>query len=87
MATAVFLVTYALMSTAGLTASCAFMLPVAVHPNRNEFGSGYLRIPDMTRAGFWLNTFSIVIITIVIYFYLPCVWGIDITDSPDAFRK
>ncbi|MCF6138504.1 SLC13 family permease [Pseudalkalibacillus berkeleyi] len=78
---------YALMIGAGLAASCAFMLPVATPPNAVVFGSGYLRIPDMMRAGFWLNIASIVIVTIAIYFYLPIVWGIDLTTFPDAFNK
>ncbi|WP_408007456.1 SLC13 family permease [Pseudalkalibacillus sp. A8] len=78
---------YALMIGAGLAASCAFMLPVATPPNAVVFGSGYLRIPDMARAGLWLNLLSVVIITIAIYLYLPAVWGIDITSFPETFRK
>ncbi len=78
---------YALMIAAGLAASCAFMLPVATPPNAVVFGSGYLRIPDMARAGLWLNLLSVVIITIAIYLYLPAVWGIDITSFPDTFKK
>ncbi|MCF6409025.1 SLC13 family permease [Pseudalkalibacillus salsuginis] len=78
---------YALMIAAGLAASCAFMLPVATPPNAVVFGSGYLRIPDMARAGLGLNLISIVIITIAIYLYLPAVWGIDITSFPDTFKK
>ncbi|MGP4078551.1 SLC13 family permease [Pseudalkalibacillus sp. R45] len=78
---------YVLMIGAGLAASCAFMLPVATPPNAVVFGSGYLRIPDMARAGLWLNIISIVIITIAIYLYLPAVWGIDITSFPDSFRQ
>ncbi|WP_261130486.1 DASS family sodium-coupled anion symporter [Bacillus sp. Marseille-Q3570] len=78
---------YALMIGAGLAASCAFMLPVATPPNAVVFGSGYLRIPDMARAGLWLNIISVVIITIAIYLYLPAVWGIDITSFPDSLRQ
>ncbi|WP_221566618.1 DASS family sodium-coupled anion symporter [Alkalihalobacillus sp. TS-13] len=78
---------YTLMIGAGLAASCAFMLPVATPPNAVVFGSGYLRIPDMARAGLWLNIISVVIITIAIYLYLPVVWGIDITSFPDSLRQ
>lgn len=44
-----------LMLPAAVSASCAFMLPIATPPNAIVFGSGYLSIPQMARAGFWLN--------------------------------
>ncbi|MYL63229.1 DASS family sodium-coupled anion symporter [Bacillus hwajinpoensis] len=77
---------YALMIGAGIASSCAFMLPVATPPNAVVFGSGYLKIPDMARAGFWLNATSVVIITLAIYFYMPIVWGIDLTQIPTKFK-
>lgn len=78
---------YSLMIAAGVAASCAFMLPVATPPNAVVFGSGYLRIPDMAKAGLWLNIVAVVLITIAIYFYLPFVWGIDLTTFPDRFNS
>lgn len=60
-----------LMIGATLAASCAFMLPVATPPNAVVFGSGYLRIPDMVRTGFWMNIMSIILISLIIYFVLP----------------
>lgn len=77
---------YTLMIGAGFAASCAFMLPVATPPNAVVFGSGYLRIPDMAKAGFWLNVVSVVIVTLAIYFYMPLIWGIDVTSFPDSFK-
>ena len=46
-----------------LAATCAFMLPVATPPNAIAYGSGYVRIPQMAKAGLWLNLIGIVLIT------------------------
>ncbi|MEO1450904.1 MAG: DASS family sodium-coupled anion symporter, partial [Bacteroidota bacterium] len=72
---------YLLLVAATLAASCAFMLPVATPPNAVVFGSGYLRIPDMVRAGVLLNLLSIPLITLVAYFLLPGIWEF----APDQF--
>ena len=44
---------YILMVAASVSASCAFMLPVATPPNAIVFGSGYLKMPDMVKKGFY----------------------------------
>lgn len=77
---------YALMIAAGVAASCAFMLPVATPPNAVVFGSGYLRIPDMAKAGFALNIIGVILVTLSIYFLLPLFWGIDLTTIPETFK-
>ncbi len=77
---------YGLMIAAGVAASCAFMLPVATPPNAVVFGSGYLKITDMIKAGFWINIACIFLITAAIYFLLPAVWGIDLTVLPDMMK-
>ncbi|MFK7970212.1 MAG: DASS family sodium-coupled anion symporter [Bacteroidia bacterium] len=77
---------YGLMVSATVAASCAFMLPVATAPNAVVFGSGLIEMKDMIRAGFQLNIISIVIITIVMYFLLPLVWGIDLGSFPVAIK-
>ncbi|MCO6480619.1 MAG: anion permease [Phaeodactylibacter sp.] len=66
-----------IMVGATLAASCAFMLPVATPPNAVVFGAGYLKIPDMVRAGIWLNVISIIIITLLIYVALPYLWAFN----------
>ena len=66
-----------LMVGATVAASCAFMFPVATPPNAVVFGSGYLRIPDMAKTGVWMNLFSIIFLTIMVYFLLPILWGFN----------
>jgi len=68
---------YLLMVGATIGASCAFMLPVATPPNAVVFGSGYLTIPDMLKTGVWLNIISILLITALVYFLLPLLWGFE----------
>ncbi len=69
---------FGLMVAGVLAASCAFMLPVATPPNAIVFGSGYIRMADMIRAGFWLNLISIAVIGLAVYYLLPVLWGIDL---------
>ena len=78
---------YTLMIAAGVAAASAFMLPVATPPNAIVFGSGYLRIPEMAKAGFWVNIIAIIVLTLSIYFLLPAVWGIDLLTYPAEFMK
>lgn len=72
---------FVLMVGITVAASCAFMLPVATPPNAVVFGSGYLRIPDMLKTGFWMNIFSIILLTILVYFLLPLLWGFEISGT------
>lgn len=77
---------FPLLTVVCLSASCAFMLPVATPPNAIVFGSGRLLMKDMVRAGVWLNVISVAIISIYIYYVLGFSWGIDINIFPDQFR-
>jgi sodium-dependent dicarboxylate transporter 2/3/5 len=56
---------YMLIVPATVAASCAFMMPVATPPNAIVFGSGYVTIPQMCKAGFWLNLCGIVLVTLM----------------------
>ncbi|MEX2572057.1 MAG: DASS family sodium-coupled anion symporter [Gemmatimonadota bacterium] len=62
-----------LMAVAALSASMAFMLPVATPPNAIVFGSGYLTIPQMVKAGFWMNLIAIALITLFATLLIPLV--------------
>jgi len=55
-----------LLTTAALSASCAFMLPVATPPNAVVFASGHVRIGQMARAGIGLNLLAIVLVTALV---------------------
>ena len=54
-----------LMVPAAMSASCAFMLPVATAPNAVVFGSGELPIQRMVSEGFVLNLIGAVVIATV----------------------
>lgn len=69
---------YSLMVPAALAASFAFMLPVATPPNAIVFSSHYITIPQMAKAGFWLNIFAVGLITLFVLFLMPLIWGIDL---------
>ena len=59
-----------LMVPAAMSASCAFMLPVATAPNAVVFGSGELPIRRMVREGFVLNLIGALLIATVAWVLL-----------------
>ena len=68
---------YFLLVSATLAASCAFMLPVATPPNAIVFGSGLLKIEDMFKKGIWMNLFSVIVISLIVYYILPYVFDLS----------
>ncbi|GAA5508959.1 SLC13 family permease [Novipirellula caenicola] len=65
-----------LMLPAALSASCAFMLPVATPPNAIVFGSEHLTVREMAKTGFVLNLIGVVVISLVCYFVVDFQHGI-----------
>ena len=62
-----------LMVPATISASMAFMMPVATPPNAIVFGGSRLRIVDMVRAGLLLNVAGLLVIVVVTRWLLPLV--------------
>jgi len=63
-----------LMIAVALSASFAFMLPVATPPNAIVFSSRQITIPQMAKAGIALNIIGSILITLFIIFYLPLLF-------------
>ena len=72
----------ALMVPATLSASCAFMMPVATPPNAVVFGSGWVRIRDMVRAGLVFNLVGVVIIAALFAWLGPAALGMQLDVVP-----
>ena len=54
-----------------ISASCAFMLPVATPPNSIVYASNLIPIQKMVRAGIFINVSSIIYIFFISYFLIP----------------
>jgi sodium-dependent dicarboxylate transporter 2/3/5 len=59
-----------LMVPAAMTASCAFMLPVATAPNSVVYGSGRIPIRRMAREGVVLNLVGVLVVATCCYWLL-----------------
>jgi sodium-dependent dicarboxylate transporter 2/3/5 len=70
-----------LMTAVAITASFAFMLPVATPPNAIVFGSRQVTIPQMARTGFWLNIMGILLITFFVTVVMPMVWDMGLLNK------
>jgi sodium-dependent dicarboxylate transporter 2/3/5 len=67
---------YMVLVPAAIAASCAFMMPVATPPNAIVFGSGQVTIPQMCRAGLWLNLVGIVLVTLLTFALVVPLLGV-----------
>lgn len=68
---------------AAISASCAFMLPVATPPNAIIYGSGKISIGQMAKAGLWLNVAISIILTLATYTLFAYIFGIEVDVIPD----
>jgi sodium-dependent dicarboxylate transporter 2/3/5 len=71
-----------LLAPAVLAASCAFMLPVATPPNAIIYGSGQVTIPQMVRAGIWLNILFSLLVTLAAFTLVPLAFGVQVGVVP-----
>ena len=76
-----------LMIPATLSASCAFMLPVATPPNAIVFGSNRIKVAEMARAGIFLNLIGALLIATTVYTVGLAVFDIDPAVLPDWARS
>ncbi len=66
-----------LMITATLSASMAFMLPVATPPNTIIFASERVTIGEMVKAGFVLNILGVIIVSALVYLIGTILFGLN----------
>jgi sodium-dependent dicarboxylate transporter 2/3/5 len=71
-----------LMIPATLSASCAFMMPVASPTQAIVFGSGWVPIKDMVRAGIWFNILGVILVAIFFMLLAGPAMGIDPAVQP-----
>lgn len=64
-----------LMVPATISASFAFMLPVATPPNAIIFGSKRIKISEMVKTGLVINFIGAIVITLVFYFFGADILG------------
>jgi sodium-dependent dicarboxylate transporter 2/3/5 len=67
---------------ATISASMAFMMPVATPPNAVVFGSQRIRIIEMARTGLVLNLLAVLLTLLAVYIFFPLVTGADFGEFP-----
>ena len=72
-----------LMVPATLSASCAFMMPVATPPNAIVFGSDRITVGEMARTGILLNIIGVLVIATIVFTVGLTVLDIDPSVVPD----
>jgi sodium-dependent dicarboxylate transporter 2/3/5 len=73
---------FALMIPAAISASCAFMLPVATPPNAIVFSSGAIPMTGMIRTGIFMNLIGVILVTLLVYLLVVPAFGITAAHLP-----
>ncbi len=73
---------FLLMIPAAMSASCAFMLPVATPPNAIVYSSGSISMTGMVRTGIIINLIGIALVTLILYLLVIPVFGISLSQIP-----
>ena len=71
-----------IMIPATISASCAFMLPIATPPNAIVFGSGHIRMGQMARYGIVLNLVGVLLVTAATFLLIVPQFGITLDGLP-----
>ena len=66
---------YVLIIACTLGASSAYMMPVGTPPNAIVFGTGLVRMPQMMKAGIWLNLAGILVIVALCWLIIAPLLG------------
>ena len=72
-----------IMIPATLSASCAFMLPIATPPNAIVFASGRIPMRRMIQYGFVMNLFGVIVITLGALFLMRPLMDIEAQGLPN----
>jgi sodium-dependent dicarboxylate transporter 2/3/5 len=73
---------FLLMIPATVSASCAFMLPVATPPNAIVYSSGSITMTGMVKTGILLNFIGVALVTIILYLLVIPLFGISLSQVP-----
>ncbi len=66
-----------------LAANCSYMMPVGTPPNAIVFGSGVLRLPQMAKAGMWLNVILVPVIVLLVWMLGALVFDLQLGVLPE----